>query len=158
MVRVAYGSVRRALVMEHAKMKRMRLSPIRWQKGFTLNEVLIAIALIVIGILGFSLNTAGVIQGNQVSGSVTTATNLAQQKLEELKAQTSFTNVTDTPDSNNPITATGGGGGIGDRFTRTWTIKDSLLGSGLKEIAVTVRWTEYGISRNVVLATLVFTG
>lgn len=138
-------------------MKRMRLSPIRWQKGFTLNEVLIAIALIVIGILGFSLNTAGVIQGNQVSGSVTVATNLAQEKLEELKAQTSFTNVTDAPDSNNPITATGGGGSTG-RFTRTWTIKDSLIGSGLKEIAVTVRWTEYGITRNVVLATLVFTG
>lgn len=158
MVRVAYGSVRRAFVMEPAKLKTLRHIPIKSQKGFTLNEVLIAVALIAIGVLGFSMNTAGVIRGNQVSGSITIATNLAQEKLEELKAQTTFTNVTNAADPNNPITATGGGGGIGDRFTRTWTIKDSTLGSGLKEISVDVSWTEYLFFRNVVLATLVFTG
>lgn len=136
-------------------MKRVRHIPIKSQKGFTLNEVLIAVALIAIGVLGFSLNTAGVIQGNQVSGSITIATNLAQEKLEELKAQTSFTNVTNAADASNPITTIGDSGG---RFTRTWTIKDSTLGSGLKEISVDVSWTEYLITRNVVLATLVFTG
>jgi len=147
--------VRPACATGTVKLKKVRLSPIRSQRGFTFNEVLIAIALTVIGILGFSLNTAGVIRGNQVSGSVTIATNLAQEKLEELTAQTTFTNVTDASDANNPITAIGARDG---RFTRTWTIKDSSVGSGLKEISVTVSSTEYLFSRDVVLATLVFTG
>lgn len=125
------------------------------QDGFTLNEILVSIALIAIGVLGFSLNTMGVIQGNQVSASYTIATSLAQDKMEQLKAQTSLSNVTNQADSNNPMTSTGGAGGI---FNRTWTITDSSLGSGLKEITVTVSWTQYLISREVKLMTLVFTG
>lgn len=127
----------------------------KFQDGFTLNEVLLAIGLIAIGILGFSLNTAGVIQGNRISSSVTIATNLAQAKLEEIKAQTTWTNVTDAQDPNNLINETGVSGG---RFKREWTIKDPVGLSNLKEVSVQVSWTEYGINRQVVLATLIFTG
>lgn len=132
----------------------MRL--LKRQEGFTLNEILISVALIAIGILGFSLNTMGVIQGNQISGGFTIATNLSQDKLEELKAAGSFTDGSDSP------TTTGGSGG---RFTRTWTITTSSLndasstaakGSTLKEISVTVSWTEYGSTRQVEVKTLYF--
>jgi len=132
------------------------------QEGFTLNEILISIALIAIGVIGFSVNTIGVIQGNYTSGNFTIATSLAQDKLEALKVASSFTAVTDSPDSNNPITETGASGG---RFTRTWTIATSSFddtttvaaaGSTLWEISATVSWTEYGISREVVVRTLVF--
>ncbi|MFQ5539362.1 MAG: prepilin-type N-terminal cleavage/methylation domain-containing protein, partial [Candidatus Binatia bacterium] len=61
--------------------------------GFTLIEIIVAIALIAIGILGFSLNTIGIVQGNFVSGNYTIATSLAQDKMEELLGQTSFTDV-----------------------------------------------------------------
>jgi len=130
---------------------------LRGQDGFTLNEILISIALIAIGILGFSLNTVGVIQGNQISGNVTIATNLAQDKMEQLKAQSSLSNE-DRCSSNSgdqKINATGGSGGI---FDRCWIISDSSLGSGLKEITVRVSWTDYLVSRSVTLVTLVFTG
>lgn len=140
--------------MQPVEVGRGQLLLIKREEGFTLNEVLIAIALIAIGILGFSLNTAGVIQGNRISSSVTIATNLAQAKLEEIKAQTAWTNST-TADSNNLITETGASGG---RFNRTWTIADSSLGASLKEISVQVSWTEYATTRQVVLATLVYTG
>lgn len=138
-----------------------RLYLIKRQEGFTLNEILISIALIAIGVIGFSVNTMGVIQGNQISGNVTIATTLAQDKLEELKTQTSWTTVTNSNDPNNRITATGGSGGI---FTRTWTIATSSLndssegatGSSLKEITVTVSWTEYGITREVRATSLFF--
>jgi len=125
------------------------------QEGFTLNEILVAVGLIAVGVLGFSLNTMGVIQGNYTSGNVTIATNLAQDKLEEIIALGNFSDVTNAPDPNSPITETGSSSG---RFTRTWTIKNSPLESGLKEISVTVGWTDYLIPRQVVLATLVFTG
>lgn len=156
--RGGYVPASRAFAMGTVQRKANSLERAKLQEGFTLNEVLLSIALIAIGILGFSLNTAGVIQGNRISSSVTIATNLGQAKLEEIKAQTTWTNVTNAPDANNPITETGGGGGTGDRFTRTWTIKDSSLGSNLKEISVQVSWTEYGIGRQVVLATLIYTG
>lgn len=144
--------------MPAVKAMRIRLSLVKREDGFTLNEILISIALIAIGVIGFSVNTVGVIQGNYISGNVTIATSLAQDKLEQLKVQTSFTNVTDSPDLNNPITETGASGG---RFTRTWTIKsrpdltpnDTIL----KEIDVTVSWRDY-ISRSVTLSTFVYPG
>lgn len=141
--------------MPAVKAMKFRLSLVKREDGFTLNEILVSIALIAIGVIGFSVNTIGVIQGNQISGNVTIATNLAQDKMEQLKAQTSLTNVTNQADSNNPITSTGASGGI---FTRTWTISDSSLGTGLKEITATVSWTEYQITREAKLMTLVFTG
>src|SRR3989338_8777109 len=64
------------------------------EDGFTLNEILISIALIAIGVIGFSVNTVGVIQGNYISANLTISTNLAAEKMEEVKAQTSFTNGT----------------------------------------------------------------
>ena len=137
-------------------------SRIKREDGFTLNEILVSIVLIAIGVIGFSVNTIGVIQGNYTSGNFTIATSLAQDKLEALKVASSFTAVTDSPDSNNPITETGASGG---RFTRTWTIATSSFddtttvaaaGSTLWEISATVSWTEYGISREVVVRTLVF--
>lgn len=141
--------------MEPADQSIFELRRLRGRDGFTLNEVLLSIALIAIGILGFSLNTVGVIRGNRISGSLTVATNLAQAKLEELSAQATFTDVTNAADPYNPITETGDPGG---RFTRTWTVKDAALGSGLKEISVRVSWVEYHMTRQVVLGTLVFTG
>ena len=119
------------------------------QEGFTLNEILVSIALIAIGVIGFSVNTIGVIQGNYISGNVTVATSLAQEKMEEVKAQTSFTNgtVTDT------VT-----GASGIPFTRTRTISDVSGESNLKDIEVKVSWTDYLINRNVTVKTLIYIG
>lgn len=119
------------------------------QDGFTLNEILVSIALIAIGVIGFSVNTIGVIQGNYISSNVTVATSLAQEKMEEVKAQTSFTNgtVTDT------VT-----GASGIPFTRDRTISDVSGESNLKDVEVKVSWTEYLINRNVTVKTLVYIG
>ncbi len=124
--------------------------------GFTLIEIIMSIALIAIGILGFSLNSIGIIQGNFISGNYTIATSLAQDKMEELLGETSFTNVdncTNPPDQD--ITATGGTGGI---YDRCWEIDDPSpsLGANLKQIDVTVKWQDY-LNRTVTLSTLVYT-
>jgi len=138
--------------MGPVKGARKRLVFAGWQEGFTLIEVLVAIVLIAIGILGFSINTIGVIRGNYISRNVTIATNLAQDKMEELLGPDTLLNVTDFPDPNNDITETGAANG---RFTRTWTVSGSPLGSGLKNVTVWVRWSDY-IDREVELSTLVY--
>lgn len=143
------------LVMEHAKTRLSRLMFLRQEDGFTLNEILVSMALIAIGVIGFSVNTIGVIQGNFISNNVTVATNLAQDKLEELKTPGSFTNVNNCSSPPDHLTAAGVTGGI---YDRCWVITDRTdLGTGIKEIDVTVSWRDY-ISRSVTLSTLVYTG
>ena len=53
--------------------------------GFTLIEVLIAMTILSIGLLGTAALITSVIRGNQVSNRVTTATTLAQDKMEDIK-------------------------------------------------------------------------
>ncbi len=138
--------------MRTVKVARKHLVFTGWQEGFTLIEILVAIVLIAIGILSFSINTIGVIQGNYISHNVTIATNLAQDKMEELVGLGTLSDVTNFPDLNNPITETGA---INGRFTRTWTVSGSPLGAGLKDVTVWVRWSDY-IDREVKLSTLVY--
>ena len=52
------------------------------EKGFTLIEVLVAIAMIAVGVLGLAANTVSVTQGNRISASTTVAINLAQEKID----------------------------------------------------------------------------
>lgn len=134
--------------MERAK---PRLAPLGGSRGFTLNEILVSIALIAIGVLGFSLSTMGIIKGNSISDNVTAATFLAQDKLEEILASGNFANGSGSEPNISEIGTSGG------RFTRTWDIQASEVGPQLKEIKVTVNWTGYLTTRQVVLATLVFT-
>lgn len=123
--------------------------------GYTFNEVLVAIALIGIGILGFSVNTVGVIQGNYTSSNFTIAVNLAQAKMEQLKAQATLATMSSCPGSGDKgLTAAGAPGGI---YDRCWTIDDSPLGAALKRVDVTVSWRDYA-NRAVTVSTLVFTG
>lgn len=59
--------------------------------GFTLLEVMISLVILSIGLLGLAALTATVIKTNSFSDDFTTATTLAQDKLEEL-ANLSFSN------------------------------------------------------------------
>lgn len=122
---------------------------IKRETGFTVIEVLVAIAIIAVGVLALAANTVSVTQGNRISANTTIATNLAQEKIEEVKAQSAFTDgtVTDTVEGSSGIT-----------FTRTRLISNSSLAAHLRQIDVTVSWTEYGVSRSVAFSTYVYTG
>jgi type II secretory pathway pseudopilin PulG len=125
----------------------------RHQKGFTFNEVLVAINVIVIAILGYSLSTVGVIRGNLTNDNTTAAINLAQDKMEQLKAQKNLVNDDRCPSSgDHAITATGTLNGI---FDRCWRIVDSPLGPHLKQIDVTVSWRDRE-NREIIITTLVY--
>jgi hypothetical protein len=126
----------------------------RQQSGFTLNEILVAMNIIVIAILGYSLNTVAVIRGNFANQNTTIAINLAQDKMEQLKAQEALVDEDRCPSSGDQgIGATGVANGI---FDRCWKIFDSPLGTHLKQIDVKVSWREHE-DREVIVTTLIYT-
>lgn len=125
------------------------------QKGFTFNEVLVAMNVIVVAVLGYSLSSVGLIRGQMTNENFTIAMNLAQDKIEQLKAQTILANDNRCPGAGERgVSATGAAGGI---FDRCWRIADSSLGANLKQIDVTVSWRDHQ-SREITLSTLVFLG
>lgn len=118
------------------------------ERGFTVIEVLVAIAIISVGVLALGANTTSITRSNRLSANTTIAVNLAQEKLEEAKAQPSLTNGTfaDVPP-----------GPTGSLFSRTLAIIDSPE-ARLKQVDVTVTWIEYGVERSVALGTYVYSG
>lgn len=101
--------------------------------GYTLIEVLVAITIFSIAVLGFAMSTISVIRGNKSTYNVTIANALAQDKLEELKALPS--SIT----SGGPVTDTISG----QAFSRSWTVTANSPITGVRKIAVTVSWTDY---------------
>jgi Tfp pilus assembly protein PilV len=123
------------------------------QRGYTFNEVLVAINIVVIAILGHSLSTVGVIRANLSNDSTTVAVNLAQDKMEQLKAQKKLVSDNRCPNSgDHAITATGAPNGI---FDRCWRVFGSSFGTNLKQIDVIVSWRDRE-DREIVVSTLVY--
>jgi len=63
-------------------------------KGFTLIEIMISIAIIAIGIFAVMSLIITVMKGNTLSKRVTTATTIAQEKMEDFKSM-DYDNVVD---------------------------------------------------------------
>ena len=128
------------------------------KKGFSMLEVLIAICLLSIGIMGLATLQSRGIRGNDLGNRTTQAIALAQDKVEQFINSGSGTNypltpTASTPDPNNPIDETGSGGGI---FTRAWQIQDNTPVNASQTITVTVTWNDiigqHGVSVNGVIS------
>ena len=120
------------------------------QDGFTLIEVLVAMTIFAIAILGLAIGATSVIRANQTSLYTTIATNLAQDRLEELKSRTPANiNTTGSPENNISVS------GVPVKFNRSWTVTSNCNSvSGLICVTVTASWTDY-ISHNVVISSAV---
>jgi len=118
------------------------------QNGFTLLEVLVAIVILTIGLLGTAGLTTGVIRGNHFSKNVTSATAAAQTKLEAIKSG-GYVYATAVNFPSDAVTM----GGM--TFTRTTTITNSSPAANMKTVSVTVSWTESNnTARSVNLQTI----
>lgn len=109
--------------------------------GFSLIEVVIAMTVLAVGLLGFiSLYGTG-FKALQVSSIRTTALRLAQDKMETLRrsrpTSTSPPDPADTPE---------------EGITRSWSVKPHAVNSNIWVISVQVTWTDQeGQSKKVVL-------
>ena len=109
--------------------------------GFTLVEILIAITIFCFAVLGLAIGTMSVIRTNQTSHLRASAVNLAQARLEDLRAMTSaaFSGLScpsSTPCSDSPVAS-------GVTFTRQWWITTNSPVAGVNRIDVSVNWSDY---------------
>lgn len=122
--------------------------------GFTLIEVLVAIVILSVGLLGMASLTVAIIQENKLSNDLTTATTLAQEKMEDIRNL----GYAGTPASDSTVTEDYGNISGYPGFKRV-TVTDvydagtTWPPDGLKDIKVTVSWV-YKKTHSVEVKTL----
>ncbi len=119
--------------------------------GFTLVEVMMAIAIFAIGIMAVAKMQYWNVRNNTTGNMMTQATQLARAQIEALKNTSDVTTLTDGTDPNNPIDVEGNPGGV---YTREWTVTNPLGGNTSRRIVVTVSWRRKGQDRSVVLTSI----
>ena len=114
------------------------------KNGFSLIEVMIALVLFAVGILGIGAMQIGSIKGNSFSQEVTQATVLSQEDLEELRRK---------PFDDSNLSSGHHDEGVlsGSGFSRSYDVE--LISATLKAVTVTVKWREE-IDHSVTLSTL----
>ena len=110
----------------------------RSQLGFTMVEVLVALALTGIAVSGLLALYARATAASRYSRRATEATVLAQDQIERLRATGTTINGTQSN-----IDQSGNPGGM---FTRTWTVTS---GAAYADLSVTVTWDDEGDERTL---------
>ena len=138
------------------------------EDGFTLIELLIALVVLSFGIIALVKMQAAGIGGNVFNLRMSTATFLAEQKMEELQT-TDYTDatLTDTDATNNPpsLNFTSPDTAVSDGnfesvtvgptiYTRIWNIADNDPVTNVKKIAVIVSWVTGGRQHNMSVVSL----
>lgn len=116
------------------------------QSGFSLIELLIAMAILAVSMLAAASMQFGSIRNNASGNMVTQANMLAKSQMEILKNTVDVTGL--EPGEQLNIGADGQPGGI---YNRSWTVTN--LGTTARRITVTVEWTKRGRSRSIILTT-----
>lgn len=106
--------------------------------GFTILELLIAITILTVGLLGVARMQVSAIRGNYMSGNTTAALALAEEKMEDLlHKQYTHADLSSGKHEQVSIDEAGRPGGI---YHRIWAVQDNVPIPNTKTIVVTVRW------------------
>ena len=113
----------------------------RGDAGFTLVEILIAVSVISLGLVGVAAGFLYAVGGLEAGRQQTTATFLAEQRVEQLKSSglNNFLNVTNANFPNEAYGAISNNGNAQPNYRRTVTIVDAPAGlADTKLVEVTV--------------------
>ncbi len=120
-------------------------------KGFTLIEVMVAITVLTIGILGIWSLHISAIHGNAFSNRMAEATSLGNQLAEEKKAD-SYSNLVDgtfwDKEGSNPVFVYPYTG-CPRSYKRQWTIADHPSAPQTKQVTITVGYGGANCLQNV---------
>ena len=127
--------------------------------GFTLIEVLMALAIFSFGILAISLMQLQAIRGNSIANHLTEAAVFGSDQIEQMLSWDydddklkSTNNTTYTlPDGNN-IIADGHQADSENNYDAYWEITDNSPITNSKTIDVTVRWSRTGVLKSFSLS------
>ena len=107
------------------------------QKGFTLIEILIALVILSISLLGLASLMAMTTKNNSFGSHVTEAVTIAQDKLEEFRAvRSQAPPLGDIPDGPGQDQKTGS---TGINYARNWNV---VTNGSLRTITVTISWND----------------
>jgi len=154
------------------------------EKGFTLVEILIAIVVLAIGVLAMGQMQIASIRGNSIANTLTEATTLAQDRMENLiELSYNDNGLSDTDndgtnqDANNDgVDDNGGNFGLDDTpldntspaaadhpdpnnpiggvYSIFWNIALDHPINNTKEIRVIVNWTDKGLTKTVSITSI----
>ena len=110
--------------------------------GFTLMEVLVAMLILSVGLLGMAALITGIINSNKLSNRISTATVLAQDKMEDIK-RLGFSNA--ASETKVPMSSPY------DNYEREVTVTPNSPATGMSTVTVTVYWE---LSKSVSLQTI----
>jgi Tfp pilus assembly protein PilV len=119
--------------------------------GFSIVEILIAIVILGLALLGFAGVTFYSINQVHSADMVSVATTLAMDQLEAIKALP-YEEVTSGSDPNNPVTQLGEPEGS---YTREWTVQEDTPDAGTKTVRVTVSYADRERDKQVQVFTII---
>jgi prepilin-type N-terminal cleavage/methylation domain-containing protein len=107
-------------------------------RGFSLIEVLIALVILSICLLGMAGLMATTTKNNSYGGHLTEAATFAQDKLEQLRAAPFGLITLNATITDKPV------GSTGIAYTRSWVAVPNIAppGNTLDTITITVSWTD----------------
>ena len=130
--------------------EKLNMCKLHNNKGFTLIEIMISIAIIAIGIFAVMSLIITVMKGNTLSKRVTTATTIAQGKMEDFKSM-DYDSIVDDPGTD---TATA----YDTVYYWEANVEDDTPATDTKTITVDVYWSSGGTNtthNNVELKTII---
>ncbi len=130
------------------------------ESGFTMLEVVIAMAILASGMLAIAAAQLAALHLSSKSRSLMDAIHLAQAQMETFQATPQAVLPTSGSDASNPIDRDGNPLGSTDtdqtQFNRSWTVEPNVPVTGLTRVTVNVTWfdSKVGLTRTTSLQSM----